>query len=223
MCLLRCSAGFGPHSFAHSCPVDPASARPSSNKIILHNLPRACGLTRNMNAYVITSSFFVVFSTFWESSWLWSFLTEVSEDPAAHWAAPKILYISDQQHLKYPNILRTGCKPWLHFQFTTVWSQFDIWNTRNCEEAFLPFVSLKERFPSGRGNPAAKKAEWWLRVCLKGQPRTSEELLLLEGQPECGIKALISSHSLCVCYFNKYSSLTHWGSFMTEWRAQKPF
>lgn len=60
MCLLRCSACFGPHSFTHSCRVDPASAWPSSNKIILQTSDPLCH-------YFI---FFCGFPTVCESSWL---------------------------------------------------------------------------------------------------------------------------------------------------------
>lgn len=48
--------------------------------------------------------------------------------------------------------------------------------------------------------PSRKKAAWWLRVWVEGRLRASADLLLLEGQPECGIKAFISSHSLCVLF-----------------------
>lgn len=140
MCLLRCSACFGPHSFAHSCPADPASTRPSSNKIILHNLRGARGLTRDMNAYVITSSSFVVFPVFQKVPDLTLIIFDrnvrgscctlscgigscihILINPSTEEAAPKI-FIVWQAAFQISQYV----EDWLLFQFATVKSQFDM-------------------------------------------------------------------------------------------------
>lgn len=201
MCLLRCSACFGPHSFAHSCPVDPASARPSSNKIILYTLPRARALTQNMNAYIITSSLFCGFPTFW-GSWL-------DFDRFRQKYQRILLHTQLWNRFLHPcphKSSHRACTKNIQHLTSNIWNISICWGldanrgSISISPLFRVSLTSETEIPVSEMEASREQAEWLLQVCVKGQPRASVALLLLEGQPECGIKAFISSHSLCVLF-----------------------
>lgn len=166
MCLLRCSACFGPHCFIHSCPVDPTSAWPTKYERLCHYFISFCG-----------------FPT-WDKGPGIDSCIHVLRNPATEEAAPKRFIIWQAT-----------------FEISQICWGLDA-NRGSISSSPLFRVSLtsETEIPVWEMEVSREKAEWLLQVCVKGQPRASGGLLLLEGQPECGIKALISSHSLCVLF-----------------------
>lgn len=172
MWLLRCSAWFGPHSFTHSCRVDPASAWPSFNKIILHDLPGTWKSDRFCH-YVI---FFCGCPTNCESSWL-------DFDRFRQKYRRILLHIELWNRFLHPcphkSSYRGSCSKNIHHLTSSIWnipvywglvqnfcsipssSQFRVWNypkqSKRWSFFFLPFVIPRPRFRSGRWKQAGRK------------------------------------------------------------------
>lgn len=235
MWLLRCSAWFGPHSFTHSCRVDPASAWTSSNKIILNDLPGARKSDRFCHYFI----FFCGCPTNCESSWL-------DCDRFRQKYQRILLHIELWNRFVHPcphkSSYRGSCSKNIHHLTSSIWnipvcwglvenhgsipssSEFRVWNHPKQSKRWRLFVfsslcNPETEIPVWEVEAGRNKANQRLQVCVEGRVRASEELPLLEGQSEGGTKAFISSESVCVISIN----IPDWGSFMTEWRAQNPF
>lgn len=169
---LRCSAWFGPHSFTHSCRVDPTSAWPSSNKIILHDLPGARKSDRFCHYFI----FFCGRLTNCESSWLdfdrfrqkyqrillhielWNRFVHPCPHKSSYRGSCSKTFIIWQAAFETSQCVEDWLKTVAPFPVCLSLKSETIRNNRNGEDFFfLPFVIPKPKFRSGRWKQAGTR------------------------------------------------------------------